>query len=257
MLVGNLEVRFPIWGLLSRQIEYGMFPIDAFLFADGGMISGSGKGTSGIAADEDQLDRRRHSRQRRRVAARGGLGPRARRPASTLAVRSRFPRGLLEIHYGRGRILTDDERAIAGGARGEGAAMAMRIVAETARLMGAQHLLPIESAHIDGALYHGDSGTLFAETTRRRRREGLRSCHPQRRRDRSHRVLAQSAAATRTRDGHAHDARLPPARMRADVDLRTVSGGTSAATRQPGRLGRIQRRRLLQFGARRPHQSLW
>ena len=41
--------------------------------------------------------------------------------------------------------------------------MAMRIVAETARLMGAERLLPIESAHIDGALYHGDSGTLFAE----------------------------------------------------------------------------------------------
>jgi len=41
--------------------------------------------------------------------------------------------------------------------------MAMRIVAETARLMGAGQLIPIESAHIDGALYHGDSGTLFAE----------------------------------------------------------------------------------------------
>lgn len=41
--------------------------------------------------------------------------------------------------------------------------MAMRIVAETARLMGAGQLIPIESAHIDGALYHGDSGTFFAE----------------------------------------------------------------------------------------------
>ena len=41
--------------------------------------------------------------------------------------------------------------------------MAMRIVVETARLMGAGQLIPIESAHIDGALYHGDSGTLFAE----------------------------------------------------------------------------------------------
>lgn len=41
--------------------------------------------------------------------------------------------------------------------------MAMRIVAESARLMGAGRLLPIESAHIDGALYHGDSGTFFAE----------------------------------------------------------------------------------------------
>ena len=59
MLVGNLEVRFPIWGLLSRQIEYGMFPIDAFLFADGGMISGSGKGILG-------------SRSVRRISSIGG-----------------------------------------------------------------------------------------------------------------------------------------------------------------------------------------
>lgn len=59
--------------------------------------------------------------------------------------------------------LTADEAAIAAGGRGNGAAMAMRIVAETARLMGASRLLAIESAHIDGALYHGDSGTLFAE----------------------------------------------------------------------------------------------
>ncbi|WP_342361585.1 aconitase X catalytic domain-containing protein [Terrarubrum flagellatum] len=59
--------------------------------------------------------------------------------------------------------LTDRERAIAAGASGEGAAMAMRIVAEAARLMGAPRLIPIASAHIDGALYHGDSGTLFAE----------------------------------------------------------------------------------------------
>ena len=62
-----------------------------------------------------------------------------------------------------GVSLTAEERAIAGGERGEGAAIAMRIVAETARLMGAERLIPVESAHIDGALYHGDSGTLFAE----------------------------------------------------------------------------------------------
>jgi predicted aconitase len=59
--------------------------------------------------------------------------------------------------------LTAAEREIASGAQGEGAAMALRIVAETARLMGAPRLIPIASAHIDGALYHGDSGTLFAE----------------------------------------------------------------------------------------------
>ena len=60
-------------------------------------------------------------------------------------------------------ILTDDERAIAGGRDGEGTAMAMRIVADSARLLGAPRLIPVASAHIDGALYHGDSGTLFAE----------------------------------------------------------------------------------------------
>lgn len=59
--------------------------------------------------------------------------------------------------------LTHEETAIAAGGRGAGAAMAMRIVAEAARLMGAPRLLPVASAHIDGALYHGDSGTLFAE----------------------------------------------------------------------------------------------
>ena len=59
--------------------------------------------------------------------------------------------------------LTQAERAIASGAEGEGHAMALRIVADAARLLGAPRLIPIASAHIDGALYHGDSGTLFAE----------------------------------------------------------------------------------------------
>ena len=59
--------------------------------------------------------------------------------------------------------LTQEEMAVASGSQGAGAAMAMRIVADAARLMGASRLLPVASAHIDGALYHGDSGTLFAE----------------------------------------------------------------------------------------------
>lgn len=57
--------------------------------------------------------------------------------------------------------LTEQEQSIAAG--DDGAAMAMRIVTEAGRLMGAPRLIPIRSAHIDGALYHGDSGTLFAE----------------------------------------------------------------------------------------------
>jgi predicted aconitase len=59
--------------------------------------------------------------------------------------------------------LSPEEQAIAAGSNGAGAAMAMRIVADSARLLGAPRLIPIASAHIDGALYHGDSGTLFAE----------------------------------------------------------------------------------------------
>ncbi|EHH10781.1 aconitase X [Mesorhizobium amorphae] len=58
-------------------------------------------------------------------------------------------------------ILSPEEQAIASGK--DGAATAMRIVADSARLLGAPRLIPIASAHIDGALYHGDSGTLFAE----------------------------------------------------------------------------------------------
>ena len=57
--------------------------------------------------------------------------------------------------------LTPEQRVIAAGT--DGAAMALRIVAEAAQLMGAPRLIPVASAHIDGALYHGDSGTLFAE----------------------------------------------------------------------------------------------
>ena len=60
-------------------------------------------------------------------------------------------------------VLTAEEHAVAAGAEGEGAALSMRILAEAARLLGAPRLIPIRSAHIDGALYHGDSGTLFAE----------------------------------------------------------------------------------------------
>jgi len=49
LLVGNIEVRVPVMGLLSREIEYGMFPMDAFLFADGGVVS-SGERRTGISS---------------------------------------------------------------------------------------------------------------------------------------------------------------------------------------------------------------
>ena len=51
LLVGNVEVRVPLWGIVSREIDYGMFPADAFVFADGGRIwSGTGSRERGTGA---------------------------------------------------------------------------------------------------------------------------------------------------------------------------------------------------------------
>ncbi len=60
--------------------------------------------------------------------------------------------------------LTPSERAVISGETGtEGARMAMEIVVGAARMLGAQSLIPVISSHIDGCLYHGDSGVLFCE----------------------------------------------------------------------------------------------
>ncbi|HLZ68009.1 MAG TPA: aconitase X catalytic domain-containing protein [Aliidongia sp.] len=58
------------------------------------------------------------------------------------------------------------DEAMLAGRDGPAAAMALRIVADTARMLGADRLIDIASAHIDGCLYHGNSGTLFAERLR-------------------------------------------------------------------------------------------
>lgn len=49
------------------------------------------------------------------------------------------------------------------GARGEGVALAMRVVVRVADAMGAEALLDISGAHIDSCLYHGPSGVDFVE----------------------------------------------------------------------------------------------
>ena len=59
--------------------------------------------------------------------------------------------------------LTAEQQSLLSGTQGEGKAMAMRLVCDSASLLNAPSLIPVASAHIDGALYHGDSGTLFAE----------------------------------------------------------------------------------------------
>jgi len=58
--------------------------------------------------------------------------------------------------------LTDDDRAALDGERGSATRFAMRILTRTAAAMGAERLLDVSSAHIDGCLYHGRAGLDFA-----------------------------------------------------------------------------------------------
>jgi predicted aconitase len=57
--------------------------------------------------------------------------------------------------------LTADERAMLQGASGEAARLGMRILVEMARIEGAQRLLEVTCAHVDGGLYHGPAGLDF------------------------------------------------------------------------------------------------
>jgi predicted aconitase len=55
------------------------------------------------------------------------------------------------------------DRALLSGTNGEAAALAMRIVLEIAEVVGADRLIDVSSAHVDGCLYHGTAGLEFAE----------------------------------------------------------------------------------------------
>lgn len=59
--------------------------------------------------------------------------------------------------------LSPRDEAMLAGLSGAAARMAMRILVTMARASDATHLLDITSAHIDGCLYHGQSGLEFAE----------------------------------------------------------------------------------------------
>ncbi|NIP18944.1 MAG: DUF521 domain-containing protein [Xanthomonadales bacterium] len=59
--------------------------------------------------------------------------------------------------------LSPDQRQLLEGAAGDAAAMAMRILVDMAKVAGVDRFVPIVSAHIDGCLFHGPSGTYFAE----------------------------------------------------------------------------------------------
>jgi len=59
--------------------------------------------------------------------------------------------------------LDAEERAMLSGESGEAVALAMRILVRMAPLYGANRLLKITRAHIDGCIYQGDAGLNFAE----------------------------------------------------------------------------------------------
>lgn len=58
--------------------------------------------------------------------------------------------------------LTTKDQAMLNGEQGAATQMAMRILVTMAEVYGAEELLDIKSAHIDGCLYHGESGLDFA-----------------------------------------------------------------------------------------------
>ena len=59
--------------------------------------------------------------------------------------------------------LTEKDHAMLAGNHGRAAQAAMRILTQMGEIFGAKRLIDIESAHIDGCLYHGDSGIHFAQ----------------------------------------------------------------------------------------------
>jgi predicted aconitase len=62
-----------------------------------------------------------------------------------------------------GLTLSPDEQAMLDGGSGDATALAMRLVVGVARANGAERLLPIESVHVDGCIYHGRAALDLAE----------------------------------------------------------------------------------------------
>jgi predicted aconitase/predicted aconitase with swiveling domain len=58
--------------------------------------------------------------------------------------------------------LSDGDIAMLDGERGEGPRIAMELVLGATRALGAERLLDISGAHVDGCLYHGQAGLDFA-----------------------------------------------------------------------------------------------
>ena len=59
--------------------------------------------------------------------------------------------------------LSDSDSSLLHGEHGATAAAAMQVLAAFSRAVGAERLLDISRAHIDGCLYHGQASLDFAE----------------------------------------------------------------------------------------------
>jgi predicted aconitase len=59
--------------------------------------------------------------------------------------------------------LSTADRAMLDGARGDGPALAMRILLEIGTIAGAERMIDVTGAHVDSCLYHGRTGLDFAE----------------------------------------------------------------------------------------------
>jgi predicted aconitase len=59
--------------------------------------------------------------------------------------------------------LEDYDLSVLNGEHGDGAKVAMSILTEFSDAIGAEHLLDISGAHVDGCLYHGQVSLDFVE----------------------------------------------------------------------------------------------
>ena len=100
----------------------------------------------------------------------------------------------------------------------------MRIIVGLARASGAERLIPISRAHVDGVLYHGQASQDFVDWLTAGRRARRRPDHPERRRPRPAPSLAVPRRRRRGRGRSAAGRRLPGAGLPADDDLRAVPG---------------------------------
>ncbi|MGW4486562.1 aconitase X [Amycolatopsis sp. NPDC004368] len=62
--------------------------------------------------------------------------------------------------------LSEEDTAVLAGDRGEAAKLCLRLVVALAEVRGATRLRTVESAHVDGCLYHGQAGLDFVERLR-------------------------------------------------------------------------------------------